>query len=115
MGPGTLRKFDWYADQPRQPGLRPGESRSNRGEFRTGTPLGVERYLEMSLWRMEQSLMEDEVLFMVGTCTWNARLHGPLEELKVPGDTTSLPDRHFHKNRDSGMCDRMAALADYLR
>jgi len=110
MDPGVLRTFGWHADQPKQPNLRPGEGRSNRGEFRTGTPLGV----ELGDVTLENGTVVDAGRSLMMN-TWNARLHGPLEQAKIQGEGTGRPDLHFHKNRNSGMCDKMTAMTEYLQ
>ncbi|KAK8029282.1 hypothetical protein PG991_006338 [Apiospora marii] len=46
---------------------------------------------------------------------WNSRLHGPSGAAYQESLETSLPDKIFHKNRISGMCETKTECADFLR
>ena len=46
---------------------------------------------------------------------WNTALHDPLEPVYQDGLEASPPDRLFHKNRISGMCEAMTECTDFLR
>ncbi|KAK3379096.1 isochorismatase family protein [Lasiosphaeria ovina] len=111
MDPGVLRTFGWHSvrlDQP-PPAPRPGEGARKDGERMNDKGLG-EEIGEVTL--ENGTTVEGGRILMQGT--WNAELHGPLAQAFTAGQTASRQDVRFHKNRNSGMCDKMTALTEYL-
>ncbi|KAK4141779.1 Isochorismatase-like protein [Dichotomopilus funicola] len=114
MDPGVFKTFNFMPVEtsPDWQKLPLGQGWSNKGMFRNQKGVGD----EIGEVKDKNGKVIDGGRILVKG-SWNSWLHDPLSDAYYEGKRADVvpPDVHFHRNRSSGMCDRMKDVTRVLK